>query len=159
MAIELPLSLLTSIETWLIAYFIMGLKGNFVMLVLSSWGLGLAGASTALLIGCNIGNAKAVQEVAPLMFVPQILFSGIFITIKLIPSWLQWLQYVCALKYAINLGMVAEFDNLPGGKEFLAAQNIDKDDVWFYIAVLAGIFAGFRLLAMIGLRKKATFVY
>jgi len=158
-AIEIPLSFLTSLETWLIAYWVMDLKGSFLALVLASWGLSLAGASTALLIGCNIGNAKTVQEVATLMFVPQILFSGIFISINLIPSWLRWLQYVCALKYAINLGMLAEFENLPGGEAILASQDIHKDKALFYVAVLIGIFCVFRLLAMIGLRQKAKFVF
>jgi len=137
----------------------MDLKGNFMALVMASWGLSIAGASTALLIGCNIGNAKTVQEVSTLMFVPQILFSGIFISINLIPSWLRWLQYACALKYAINLGVLAEFEDLPGGEAILASQDIHKEDAPFYAAVLIGIFCVFRLLAMIGLRQKAKFVF
>ena len=33
------------------------------------------------------------------VFVPQLLFAGVFIQAEQIPIWLRWLQYTCALKY------------------------------------------------------------
>jgi hypothetical protein len=42
---------------------------------------------------------KDVTELAPLLFVPQILFGGFFIRTSLIPVWLRWAQYVCGMKY------------------------------------------------------------
>jgi len=92
------------------------------------------------------------------MFVPQILFSGIFISITLIPPALRWLQYAAALKYAINLACIVEFHGLPEGPRLLASMNIDPDKKWLYMGVLLGIFVGFRTLAMINLRRKARFV-
>merc|ERR1719218_221713 len=104
----------------------MGLQGNFILLVVIAWALSITASSTALFIGCSVANAQSAQELAPLIFVPQILFTGIFIPIGLIPVWLRWLQYLCALKYAINLGCVVEFADLPMGREFLKSnQNID----------------------------------
>lgn len=40
--------------------------------------------------------------------VPQMLFSGLFLSVSLIPSGLRWLQYVSYLKYGINLFYIAE---------------------------------------------------
>jgi ABC-type multidrug transport system permease subunit len=157
--VEVPLAGLTSIETWAISYPTMGLHGNFLELVLISWALTLTASSTALFIGCSVANAQSAQELAPLMFVPQILFSGIFISITLIPPALRWLQYVAALKYAINLACIVEFHGLPEGPPLLKSMNIDPDNKWVYMGVLLGIFVGFRTLAMVNLRRKAKFVF
>jgi hypothetical protein len=43
------------------------------------------------------------------LFVPQILFSGFFIRTSLIPIYMRWAQYLCSLKYAINLLLIIEF--------------------------------------------------
>merc|ERR550537_1628820 len=109
--VEIPLTFLTALESWLISYWVMDLEGNFIYLVLIATFLALTAASTALFIGCSVANAQSAQELAPLIFVPQIIFSGIFIPISLIPKALRWLQYLCALKYAINLGCIVEFQD------------------------------------------------
>merc|ERR1712178_306493 len=111
--VEVPTSFLTALETFLISYWIMDLQGNFFFLVCVAWALSLTASSTALFIGCSVANAQSAQELAPLIFVPQILFTGIFVPISLVPQGLRWLQYVCALKYAINLACIVEFKDLP----------------------------------------------
>lgn len=158
--IEIPLTFLTALETWLISYWVMELQGNFFYLVVISTVLAVSAASTALWIGCSVANAQQAQEFAPLLFVPQILFTGIFIQISLIPEWLRWLQYLCSLKYAINLACIVEFGSSPIGVEIiLDGQQIEKDRTWLYVGILAAILVGFRLLAMISLRRRATFVF
>lgn len=128
-------------------------------MVVVSWALTLTASSTALFISCSVANAQSAQELSPLIFVPQILFTGIFIPIALVPTWLRWLQYLAALKYAINLACIVEFESILGGEELLNTQDIHKDKVWLYVLILACIFMGFRLLAMINLRRKASFVF
>ena len=49
-------------------------------------------------------------ELSPLLFVPQLLFAGFFIKTDQIPVFLRWAQYLCSLKYAINLILCIEFD-------------------------------------------------
>jgi len=157
--VELPITFLTALESWVIAYWIMDLQGNFLELTLISWALGLTAASTALFVSCSVANAQSAQELAPLLLVPQIIFSGIFIASNLIPAWLRWLQYACALKYAINLGCIVEFRAVPGGDEFLTNFDISKDRQWLYIVVMLGIFVGFRAVAMLNLARRAKFVF
>lgn len=157
--VELPLSFVTQLETWLISYWVMDLDGNFILLVLVSWALSMTAASTALVVGCSVPDARSAQELAPLIFVPQILFTGIFVSISLIPSWLRWLQYLCALKYAVNLASIIELSKLPGGNLLLAGLEIYPDKAPVYVAVLLGIFVGFRLLAMLNLARRAKFVF
>lgn len=47
------------------------------------------------------------------LFVPQLLFAGFFVAIKEIPVWIRWAQYLCSLKYSINLVLIAEMWTLP----------------------------------------------
>jgi len=157
--VEAPMSLLTALETFLISYWIMDLQGNFFYLVLVAWALSMTAASTALMVGCSVPNAQSAQELAPLIFVPQILFTGIFVSINLIPPALRWMQYLCALKYAVDLASIIELKDLPQGRALLQIENIEVDSAGLYVAVLIGIFVGFRLLAMINLGRRAQFVF
>jgi hypothetical protein len=45
----------------------------------------------------------------PVLIVPQLLFSGFFISIDLIPQFLRWAQYLCSFTYAIRLASYYEF--------------------------------------------------
>ena len=51
LVMELPLSLLTAIITFVSCYWLEALKGNFILPVIVLWMLGLASASTALCAG------------------------------------------------------------------------------------------------------------
>lgn len=157
--VEIPLAFLTALESWLIAYWIVGYNGNLFYLTLTGFAMGMTAASTALLIGCSVAHVQTAQELSPLVFVPQILFSGAFVPVALIPKGLQYLQYICALKYAINLCVIVEFEDLPAGRQFLQdTQDINPDDRWLYVGILCTIFVVFRSIAMINLRNRAKFV-
>merc|ERR1719284_1767977 len=110
--VEIPVTFMTVTEMWIIAYFLMDFQGNFLFLVLISVGLCMGISSVALMLGCSVATAKSAQELAPLVLVPQILFTGIFVSINLIPRCLRWIQYGCALKYALNLVVIVEFADL-----------------------------------------------
>lgn len=49
------------------------------------------------------------MQLSPAIFVPQLLFAGFFIRIQDIPVFLRWAQYLCSLKFAINLALIVEF--------------------------------------------------
>lgn len=157
--VEVPVAFLTALENWLISYWIMGFSGNFFYLVIIGWAMTLTASSTALFVSCSVANAQSAQELAPLILVPQILFTGIFVPISLVPAWLRWVQYLASLKYAINLACIVEFGHSELGEAVLNQQDIHKDKAWLYVLILASIFFGFRILAMINLRRKASFVF
>jgi hypothetical protein len=58
------------------------LQGSFIYIVLAAWGLGSASCSVAVLLGCLVSDVKDVSEMAPLLFVPQLLFAGFFINTR-----------------------------------------------------------------------------
>mmetsp|Transcript_68495 Transcript_68495/g.153504 ORF Transcript_68495/g.153504 Transcript_68495/m.153504 type:complete len:140 (-) Transcript_68495:10-429(-) len=137
----------------------MGLNGNFFVLWGASILIGLVAASTALTVGCYVKDAKTTMELAPAIFVPQILFGGFFIKMESVPVWLRWLQYVFALKWGMNIVMIAEFEGTPQGDAVLRMNDADKDMLWLYFVILVALFVGFRLIAMFGLSSKAKALY
>ena len=145
--------------------------------VLTMWLVGMAAASTALCVGCVAPSAKTAMEAAPALFVPQILFGGFFIKIEQIPVWIRWAQYLCSLKFAINLHMIVEFTGpcekepqtyggtigmaeSQGSRKAACAQLLEmnevKEEMWYvYALILVGIFFTFRLLGLVILTRRA----
>lgn len=165
--VEIPLNGFQALLVLVISYFLMGLVGNFFLHVCSLWLIQLACASYAYLIGALVPDAKAAQEVAPAILVPQLLFAGFFISIDQIPELLQWVQYVCALKFAINLGSIIEFEDICSEPNVTAdiaigcerrifeANDVEPDQAWLYVLILIMIFAVFRTLSLIALIWRA----
>lgn len=155
---------------YIIAYFMIGLQGNFIFLVLIAWGLGMVSNSVAMGLGCLIPDVKDVTELAPLAYVPQILFAGFFIRTSQIPVFLRWAQYLCGMKYAMDLSLMTEFKNdrhdcnhspeaLQNCQNILSQNNIDPKIFYVYIILLFVIFAGFRIAGAIVLHQKAKRFY
>ena len=67
-----------------------------VLLALISVSLCMGISSVALMLGFSVATAKSAQELVPLVVVPQILFTGIFVSINFIPRCLRWIEYGCA---------------------------------------------------------------
>eukprot|EP01035_Chromulina_nebulosa_P017689 gene17689-23279_t len=168
--IELPLVFVQTVLQFIFVYFMMDLQGNFILLVLASWGLAVAACSIAVILGCAIADVKDVTEFAPLLFVPQLLFAGFFIRLSQVPVYLRWSQYLCSLKYAMNLLIAIEFD--PSSKSckhssdaehncrnLLSNNNIQLDYLWLYAFLLFVLFAGFRLIGASILVEKAKRFY
>eukprot|EP00051_Salpingoeca_urceolata_P021538 m.339302 g.339302 ORF g.339302 m.339302 type:complete len:604 (+) comp19816_c0_seq22:128-1939(+) len=158
--LELPLTFITACLVWVVSYWLMELRGNFIYLVLVSWMLGLVASSTALMLGSALPNVKVAMELAPAIFVPQLLFAGFFVQTELIPVWLRWAQWGCSLKFALNLFMIIEFEHCIPEQEaiclsYLHGNSVRSDQWWLYVTVLIVLFVLFRALALIALRWRA----
>lgn len=124
-----------------------------------------------LMLGCAISSVKTAIELVPLAFVPQILFAGFFIKIDMIPESLRWIQYICALKWAVNIVWCNEFDNdtqkaydashhsYVTGASLLEANNIKRENIWIYCVVLCAIIVVARVIGMLVLSRKARTLY
>jgi len=168
--VELPLTFLQTLVQYIIVYFLVDLQGDFILMVLSGWGLGIAAASLAVCLGCAVADVKNVTELAPLLFVPQILFAGFFVQMKQIPVFLRWVQYLCSLKYSMNLLLLLEFD--PTSKHCsesidatmncdnaLDTNNVESNEAWIYALALLILFFGFRFVGAIILVGKSKKFY
>jgi len=163
--VELPTLFVISCLVYLVSYWLMAFNGSWLIFVLVYWIAGLAAASTALLVGCLVPNAEVAQQAAPALFVPQLLFAGFFIRTAQIPEWLSWVQYLCGLKYGMNLFILNEFGEgttagweegpRKAAKAIVDNNDIDPDSWWVYLLILLVLICAFRLLAILALAKRA----
>merc|ERR1719433_348245 len=107
--IEIPKELFFQLEVTLITYWIVGFQANFFYLVICLFLIAFCASTTALFFGSLGPDAKSSMELAPMIFVPQILFAGFLIPITQIPEWIRWAEKVCFLKYGIDLIGIFEF--------------------------------------------------
>jgi hypothetical protein len=77
---EFPLAFAQSLVQWLVVYWLISFRGSFMLLLLASFALGLASASIAVLMGCAVADVKTASELLPVVFVPQMLFAGFFVS-------------------------------------------------------------------------------
>jgi len=172
--VEMPVILVQALLQFVVSYWVMGLKGEFFYLVAASWLLSVASTSLALLVGCGVSSVEKAMQFAPLVLLPQMLFSGLFVPVNSIPVSLRWLQYACPLKYAINILGVVEFwyvkektdkcapAECPGfylRKQLLENQGIKFNDWQFNLALLIALYVGFRILACTLLWRKGKYVF
>lgn len=165
LVVELPMTLSKSLLTMVIFYWIVDLQGSFFELTMWIFMLSLVASSSAMLLGSATTDPKVAQQLSTLIFVPQILFAGFFVTITQIPVVLRWIQYLCSLKFTINLMLITEFGGDAcvgdGAMQAACAGLLEKSEVqegqwWVYLLVLVALFVGFRLLSLMLLRSRAT---
>lgn len=123
-------------------------------------------ASMALLIGAIASEAKVALQLSPLLQVPQILFSGFFVPLAAVPIYMRWAQYLCVLKYAVDLAAIVEFKLYPelvpveGYRpyvdSYLEGNEIKESRALLYCGVLLALFIGTRIAAMVVLVRKAA---
>jgi len=111
MSTELPLVFAQMIVQYVVAYFLMDLQGSFIIFIAIGFLLSLTSNSFALILGAYLADVKTVTEVANLVFLPQMLFGGIFVRMSLVPIWLRWAQYLCGLAYGTKLAFITEFNS------------------------------------------------
>ena len=160
--VDVPAAIVQQLLGGAVYYFMVGFNGNFALLVLSQASLAAVSASTALLMGAATTRAETAVNLVPAVYVPQILFSGFFISSDQVPVWLRWLQWICPLKYGISLATVVELgnQNVPEDREsyvhaLIERSQINRDEYWFLIIIMAALFLGFRILATFLLAQRA----
>merc|ERR1711871_1264799 len=107
--VDVPVTFAQSGLIFLMTYWIIGFKVNFIVATCLGALLGMVASSLALFIGALSKNVEVAIQLTPLLFVPQLLFAGLFVPLSSIPAWIRWPQYLCFLKYSLNLVLVTEF--------------------------------------------------
>jgi ABC-type multidrug transport system ATPase subunit len=166
--VEIPTVFLQALLQMVIMYNLIGFQGDFIALVGASFATGITTSSSAALLGCLVTDPKQANEMAPLIMVPQILFAGFFIRTNQIPIWLRWSQYLCSLKYGINIFLINEFasyrqscsDGAAGNCENIKKINdVEPSQWWVYVIILFALFTAQRMMAMFVLTKRAVKFY
>jgi ABC-2 type transporter len=148
-------------------YKMVSFQGSLLIYLTATYALAMSGTAMAVMLGViSGGNAKFAQQLLPLLFIPQLLFSGFFVSPSLIPKMLQWAQYACVLTYAVRLLVVEEFHNCSDNdtenrqcERLVENVRADPDQSLFYWLMLVVYFVFFRTLALFLLRITATTFY
>jgi ABC-2 type transporter len=148
-------------------FFMVSFHGSLWVYLAATYALAMSGTAMAVMLGVlSGGNAKFAQQLLPLLFIPQLLFSGFFVSPSLIPKFLQWAQYACVLTYAVRVLIIEEFYNCSDNEtenrqceRLVENVRADPDAVWFYWTMLIVYFVVFRLSALALLQKSATKFY
>lgn len=170
LCIELCLTFIQTCFQFILVYYLMNLQGNFILLVLICFFLGMVSNSLCVLLGCILPDVKDVTELSPLVFVPQILFAGFFVRTSQIPLFLRWAQYLCGMKYAMNLVLMTEFQvtnsmcqqseqAYQNCQSLLTNNNIYPSIYYIYIILMFVLFVVMRVLALLVLVYKAKRFY
>lgn len=175
--VELPATGMNIMAGFLTIYWLVGFHGNFGLMFLTLWLMAMASSSLGILLGCATTNTEQATQLFPLIAVPQIMFTGVFISIEAIPVWVRWIQYLCPLKYAVNLLLIVQFkpsactfacDDNDGACITAAEDNcaavkrmidINVDEKGMYVGILFALFILYRMWGLVLLRAKAKTVY
>lgn len=172
---EIPLAGLQAFLIVVVAYWLMALNGNFGFLVGTVWLIQVSSASYAFLVGALVSDPQSAQEIAPAVLVPQFIFAGFFVSIQQIPPALRWIQYLCALKFALALGTVVEFSDICfpsegsapnetnlavdiGCERIFTGNEVSPSDTFLYVCVLVAVFVVFRFATMAVLIYRAQHI-
>jgi hypothetical protein len=143
------------------------LQTPFMKFYIIEYALAMSSTAVAVLLGCAVEDPTIATEFLPLLFVPQLLFAGFFVRTDLIPPWLRWAQYLCALTYGVRLALLAEFGDCADNAsivpnlcaQLLDVNQVDENEKGMYWGILWSLFFAFRLGGLTLLRKKATKFY
>jgi ABC-type multidrug transport system permease subunit len=156
---ECTVTFLQTLVQLVMAYFLMNLRMSFAVFLAINFVLAIASTSIGIVIGSMVEDPNVAAELMPVLIVPQLLFSGFFISIDLIPQFLRWAQYLCSFTYAIRLSSIYEFGDCPyeSCSQLLERNGVYELDKFWYWIILVAITAVFRLAGMVILRGKASF--
>lgn len=147
----------------LVVYWAMGFTMSFGQLLFLCYALALTATAVAVLLGAFFENPRNAASLFTLVVVPQFYFSGLFISIDLVPGWVAWAQYICSLTYAARIGFAYEFGNCelgPAGENcqrLLDGNYVVLEHTHWYWLGLGGLFCMFRFAGIAVLHSKASY--
>lgn len=147
---ELLLSSIQVLVQVIISYFLCSLNGNFGTYWVILVAVAVCAESVALSISALTNSAMSAIQTFPLAILPQIIFSGLIISIKAMPSWIAWMQYICFLPYAMKLLCINEFGC--ADIALFTSNDIQCSNIAFNGGMLVFIASLFRLIALLALR-------
>lgn len=111
---ELFIQVLAPVLMGILSYFIIGLNTNsheqpltffLIIIVLST-----TGGAFGLTLGTAVPDQKMSLTIAPLIFIPMMLFSGFYANADSITPWISWLEYISPFKHGLQALVYNQFD-------------------------------------------------
>ena len=112
--IELPLTALFPIVFVSIIYYAVNFENaatNFFLFMLISVLLSWLGTLMGILVGALVKDLTLAIEIAPLIFVPFLLYAGFTTNSDNILPWLKFIEYLSPIRYAFEFFVTNEFED------------------------------------------------
>ncbi|CAF1203011.1 unnamed protein product [Adineta steineri] len=171
----LPLRIIPSIIYSLIVYFMTGLQRTatkFFIFLLTIFLCSLFGSAICFFFSALIPMFAVALVIVVLIFVVMMIFSGFIVDLGSLYSWIGWLKWLSAFRYASNLLTINEFRDITfclanmtsicptNGTDILKSKQIDYGsdwDQWKDVLALGAMAVAFFVFAFIQLiRMKKT---
>ncbi|GIY73436.1 ATP-binding cassette sub-family G member 1 [Caerostris darwini] len=124
-------------------------------------------------VGLIIGAATSVQNavfLAPVASIPFLLFSGFFISLNTIPSYLQWISHISYIRYCYQGVMMAiygldrpelqcdkSFCPFQEPRDFLKEMDMVESNLYVDYVAISAFFFVFRVIAYYVLYYKVVY--
>ncbi|CAF4190505.1 unnamed protein product, partial [Adineta steineri] len=165
----LPMRVIPSLVFSIICYFMTGLQRTtikFLIFLLTIFMANVFGSAMCFFIAATIPVFAVALIVLVLVFVIMMVFSGFLVELTSVFSFLRWIKWMSAFRYASNVLTINEFHNIQfclanqtnlcpsSGVDILRKRSIDHEsnwDLWKYflaltlMAVLSFLMAYMRL--------------
>merc|ERR1712087_838078 len=119
-----------------------------------------AGIALGMFLSASLDDAKQVPQVAPLVVVFQLLFSGFLLNQDSIPSLLRPIKHITFIRYAFQALAVNEFQDNNGfvcdkglfrmclqGDDWLKQLSFQDVSIMWNMKAMLGLIVGFNFLA------------
>ncbi|KAJ2726258.1 hypothetical protein GGI07_000735 [Coemansia sp. Benny D115] len=168
--IELPIQIVVPVIFSCICYWLLGLRhdvGKFFIYMATMIAMNICGFSFGLLLGASFADLTTVNTAIPGLFLPFLLFGGLFVNTGNSTVWLRWIQWVSPLKYSYTATMKNQFtgytiDGVPMGDEYLKEVNlgpfsIGANIVMVLVIALAAWSSAYLALARLTMKRSGSF--
>ncbi|KAJ2824420.1 hypothetical protein FBU31_003999 [Coemansia sp. 'formosensis'] len=149
--IELPIHIIASILYSAISYWLLGFQHDgvkYILFTVIAISLSICGFTCGFLLAASFNTLSAVLVALPAVFLPFMLFGGLFVNTGNSTVWLRWIQWISPIKYGYSAMMRNQFkgyvvDGVPVGDEYLSEVQLGS----FSIGIDIIFVLGFSLIA------------
>lgn len=173
---EVPFTLIGSMITLLSMYWLVGLHGNLIVLVLENTLMSMASSSMTYCFSALADNIEQAQAYSLVPQILQLIFSGLLVPNTLIPGSLAWLKWCTPLYYGVQLMLATEFSDVfaadhacrsanlycPGVQQQLTVVKLtnlkEGSFLWPNLTMCVLLMVGLRGLAALILARRTRYV-
>lgn len=152
--IDLPLTAFFPMLFTSIVYYIVNLSNpaaNFFLFMLGTVLLSWLATLFGIFIGTLVSDVNVAIEIAPMIFVPIILFSGYTTNTENIKAFLKWIEYISPVRYIFEYFVHNEFDDKQIKGNPLDTLNFNINIGWLILIMCCYIIL-LIILSLIGLK-------
>ena len=146
-----------------VVYLMVDLQGEFIIDYAAGYVVAMTGGAMGAVVGASFrGDRSTASQFLPLIIIPNLLFSGFFVSPDSIPVYLRWVQYVVPLGYGLRIILLEEFEfckDEPNCVQLIDSVDASYDDEWFYWLILGVMFVVFRFVALMILQRSASIFF